>query len=111
MTFTPPDAQLEFVILSYNKDPNIRTSSKKIIEDADKLGLRPATFAELVTLGIVMPDFNKRSEYLVGLGTEQLLDGMLWVPCLRWDGDERSLDAVRCDSVWGERDRFLFVCK
>jgi hypothetical protein len=45
MRFTTPEGStLETIILSYNKDPKIRGSSEKIVEDMDKLGLRPLTF-------------------------------------------------------------------
>jgi hypothetical protein len=82
---SPETAQLNAIILSYNNDPRTRQSSDKILADMDKMGLRPATIAELIALGIAKPEFNKRDDmYLVGLGTKEVLDGGPHVPFLDW---------------------------
>jgi hypothetical protein len=84
--FITPESKLDVVVLSYNEDPKTRKSSDKIVADMGKLNLRPATIAELISLGIVKPEFNKvGSRYLVGLGTKAQLVGDLQVPILNWD--------------------------
>jgi hypothetical protein len=84
--FITPESKLDVVVLSYNEDPKTRKSSDKIVADMGKLNLRPATIAELISLGIVKPEFNKvGSRYLVGLGTKAQLGGNLRVPILNWD--------------------------
>ena len=104
-------SQFEAVILSYNKNTKIQASSEKIVEDMDKLGLRPATLEEMIALGIAKPEHNKRGDvYLVGL-TQYSLGGDSCVPSLDWGGDRRELDG---DGWGGGRfvgDRFVCVRK
>lgn len=108
----PEASSLEVVILSYNEDTDTRKSSDKIVADMDKLGLRPATFSELVALGVAKPEFNKRSDtYLVGLGTKESLVGGLLVPNLDWIAGGRGLLRNRwTDECYGD-SRFVCVRK
>ena len=112
-SYTPPETtHLEVIILSYNNDRETREASESIVSDMDKAGLRPATIAELIALGLVNPEFNKRNDtYLVGLGTKEVLGGFPCVPFLDWDVSRRSLDRGWWTDVWGERDRFVCVRK
>lgn len=105
------DKSLGVIVLSYNKDPQTRKSSDKIVADMDKLGLRPVTFEELIAIGIVKPALNKKNEYLVALGTKATLGGSLYVPDLGWGGGRRVLGGDGWASVWDERGRFLCVRK
>ena len=108
----PEATHLDVIILSYNADPTTRASSDKIVEDMDKAGLRPATIAELIALGITHPEFNKRADtYLVGLGTKEVLGGCLCVPGLDWGGGERGLDRFRWTGGWSEHYRFVCLRK
>ncbi len=109
--YTKPKLPLEALILSYNKDTNIRESSDKIVADMNKLNLRPATLEEMIALGIVKPEFNKRSgTYLVGL-TKYSLGGDSYVPGLNWNGDERELGRDGWALGWDDRSRFVCVRK
>jgi hypothetical protein len=109
--YTKPKLPLEAIILSYNKDPNTRESSDKIVADMNKLNLRPATLEEMIALGITKPEFNKRSgTYLVGL-TKYSLGGSSHVPILSWRGDKRGLDGGRWGSGWDGWGRFVCVRK
>lgn len=99
------------VILSYNGDENTQRSSDKIIEDVNKLGLRPATLEEMIALGIAKPEHNKRTDvYLISL-TLYSLGGVLCAPSLLWGGGRRSLLASDVSSEWTGGYRFLFVRK
>ena len=82
----------------------------KLVEDMDKAGYRPLEFPELIALGILKPEYNKRNEIL-NTYKKYTLDGRLHVPCLFWSGDKRRLSASRCGNEWDERYRFLFVRK
>ena len=109
--YTKPKLPLETIILSYNKDTNTRVSSDKIVVDMDKLNLRPATLEEMIVLGIVKPEFNKRSgTYLVGL-TKYALGGGSHVPVLYWRGDGRQLGRNRWANEWPDWNRFVCVRK
>ncbi len=77
----------------------------------NKLNLRPATLEEMIALGIVKPEFNKRSgTYLVGL-TKYSLGGDSYVPGLNWNGDERELGRDGWALGWDDRSRFVCVRK
>ena len=109
--YTKPKLPLETIILSYNKDTNTRESSDKIVSDMNRLGLRPATLEELIALGVIKPEFNKRSgSYLVEL-TKYSLDGGSYVPCVDWGGDERDLVGYEWGGRWIDRNRFVCVRK
>jgi len=73
-------------------------------------GYRPLIFSELVALGILRPDLNKRKEYLTTY-EKHSLDGNPRVPFLYWLGGERRLRANDVSLDWFERNRFLFVRK
>lgn len=109
--YTKPKLPLEAVILSYNKDTDVRKSSDKIVADMDKLGLRPATLLELIALGIAKPEFNKRNDtYLLGLTKYSLVGGSC-VPFLFWVGDGRELFRIGWSVAWSGRNRFVCVRK
>jgi hypothetical protein len=99
--FTQPKSlSFETIVLSYNKDQNIRRSSDKILEDMDKLGLRPLTLEETTIAGISYPTFTKTDDrYFVGL-TKYALGGGSYVPSLSRLDDVRRLDRCRFDDVW-----------
>lgn len=108
-----PLASLSFdvVTLSYNADPNTRRSSEKILEDMDKLGLRPLTLEEMIATGITHPEFTKDiSRYFIGL-TKYSLGGDSYVPNLCRYGVKRGLNWYGWGLEWNEDGRFLAVCK
>ncbi len=108
---TPEGNSFETIVLSYNKDPNTRESSEKIVADMNKLGLRPLTLEEMTIAGITHPEFTKTSgKYFVGL-TPYSLGGGSYVPFLCWFGDGRDLGRGRWGSEWYEDYRFLCVRK
>ena len=83
---------------------------EQMVADMDKAGYRPLTFVELVALGIVRPDLNKRDEIINTYEIPQLGGGPL-VPFLLWRGGGRGLSAGRAGGGWDEHNRFLFVRK
>ncbi|MEI6810740.1 MAG: hypothetical protein WCK60_01665 [Candidatus Nomurabacteria bacterium] len=108
---TPEGNHFETIVLSYNKDPNTRNSSDKIVADMDKLGLRPLTLEEMTIVAITHPEFTKTSgKYFVGL-TKYSLGGDSRVPSLRWIGDKRSLNWDGWRSGWSGGNRFLCARK
>jgi hypothetical protein len=110
-TYTKPKIPLEAYILSYNNDPQMRKSSDKILEDLGRIGLRPATLEELILLGIVHPEFNKRDDKsLLGL-TKYEVSGGSYVPTLSWDGGKRYVRRNWWDGEWLDRVRFVCVRK
>ncbi len=101
----------ETIVLSYNGAPNTRASSEKILEDMDKLGLRPLTLEDMTITGISYPTFTKTDSIsFVGL-TKYALVGSSCVPFLDRDGDVRRLGGDRWGDEWGDEARFLCVCK
>jgi hypothetical protein len=110
-SYAKPTTPLEAYILSYENDRTTRKSSDKILEDLDKIGLRPATLEEMMLLGIVHPEFNKRRDrYLVGLTKYQVV-GVARVPFLRWNGDLREVLRYWWDGEWDGGSRFVCVRK
>jgi hypothetical protein len=110
-TYTKPKIPLEAYILSYNNDPQMRKSSDKILEDLGRIGLCPATLEELILLGIVHPEFNKRDDKsLLGL-TKYEVSGGSYVPTLSWDGGKRYVRRNWWDGEWLDRVRFVCVRK
>jgi hypothetical protein len=107
-SYTKPTTPLEAYLLSYNNDENTRILSDKILEDLGRIGLRPATLEELILLGIVHPEFNKRDgRYLIGL-TKYEVNGGSRAPFLYCVGGNRE---VNWDGwVGGWVDGFRFVC-
>ena len=82
----------------------------KLVDDMDKAGYRPLTLSELMALGIIKPELNKRNEVLNTYKKYSLVGG-LHAPYLYWSGGERDLNAFDVSSEWFDRDRFLFVRK
>ncbi len=108
----PQQQQFEAVILSYNADEATRQSSDAIVADMERMGLRPATIAELIALGITHPECNKQKDvYLVGLGTKESLGGFLHVPLLVFADGERFLNRDWWSDGWGGFFRFVCVRK
>jgi hypothetical protein len=109
--WTPPAVPFDAVILSYNGDPETRESSDAIVKDADNAGFRPATFPEMMALGIQYPEFAKQSNcYFVGL-TEYKLDDNSVVPSLWLNRGTRGLAGRLWTVEWGAEARFVFVRK
>lgn len=114
----PEGDSFETLVLSYNSDPNIRQSSEKILEDMDKLGLRPLTLEEMTIAGITHPEFTKTSpeftktsvKYFVGL-TPYSLAGSSFVPGLYWSGGLRYLSSNRFGDGLDGHYRFLCARK
>ncbi len=104
----PINTNLDVLVLN----PGLTTPEKrdKLVEDMDKIGYRPLEFSELVTLGIIKPEHNKRNEAL-NIYKKYFLGDFPTAPFLRWDGVNRSLYVNSCAVNWGGWNRFLFVRK
>jgi len=96
----------EVHLLHYNK----QMTSDQVIADMDRQGLRPATFLELLWLGIRHPllqlDFP-----IIALGTVLQVGGYRSVACLDRSGRGRLLDLGWFDGEWDEGCRFAAVRK
>lgn len=104
----PTDSSLEVIVLNHGK--TIPEQRDRLVSDMDKVGYRPLEFSELVALGIVKPELNKRNEVLNTYKKYQL-EGRLLAPLLRWRGDARFLFADRVVLDWGGLSRFVFARK
>jgi hypothetical protein len=105
---TPQSITLDVHIL--NHDETTQRERDQLVADMDRAGYRVLTFSELVALGIVRPDLNKRDE-IFNTYEIHTLGGVPLVPCLYWRGGRRFLNAPRAGDVWSVRRRFLFVRK
>lgn len=88
-------------------------SSRAAIREIDKLGFRPATIRELLSLGAQYPDLQ-RNDPIVALGSTSYYRplGGLGVPCLDvhgWFRPVRELRLVAWDFNWNLRWRFAAV--
>ncbi|HMO78500.1 MAG TPA: AAA family ATPase [Candidatus Paceibacterota bacterium] len=97
-------------VLVLNHGQTTPTERDQMVTHMDTLGYRPLTLSELMALGIMRPDLNKRVEILNTYDIH-VLDGIRHAPCLYWDGSRRLLDANDVSDVCGDRSRFLFVRK
>jgi hypothetical protein len=107
--WTPPNhTSLAIHILDHGSTTPVERD--QLVLDMDKVGYRVLTFSELVALGIIKPELNKRDEML-NTHEKHTLRGDSQVPYLYWNGDKRNLNALHTDGDWSERRRFLFVRK
>lgn len=93
-------------VVHFNKS----LDSDAVVAELDKMGLRPATAAELLALGEQLP-YLQRQWWIVGLGSVAIVDGDRCVPCLGTDGFLRRLDLFRWDFRWDAIYRFAAVRK
>jgi hypothetical protein len=107
--YTPPTSSSLGVLVLNHKETTSQQRDK-LVEDLDKKGFRPLEFSELVALGIMKPEYNKRNEIL-NTYKKYSLDGDSRAPCLDWDGGTRELSAGGVSGDWDERGRFVFVRK
>ena len=107
--YTPPtSSSLGVIVLNHGETtPQERD---KLVEDLDKKGFRPLEFSELVALGIMKPEYNKRNEVLNTYKKYSLV-GVSQAPFLCWNGGNRRLDARDVSNDWYELSRFVFVRK
>ena len=105
----PPAPSFEAVILSYNHDEEMRKSSDKIVEDMERLGLRPPTLAETFALGITHPELTQFDNTYFNSLTKYQVDGGAHVPGLYRGGGLRRLGGFRWTSEWDSSGRFLAV--
>jgi hypothetical protein len=104
----PTSHHLDILVLNHGEtSPEERDT---LVEDLDKKGFRPLEFSELVALGIIKPEYNKRNEIL-NTYKKYSLDGDLLAPYLRWVGGRRGLSAGDVSGGWVEPYRFVFVRK
>ena len=107
--YTPPTSS-SYSVLVLNHGETTPQERDKLVEDLDKKGFRPLEFSELVALGIMKPEYNKRNEVL-NTYKKYSLDGDSQAPCLRWRGSSRRLSAGGVSGGWDEHDRFVCVRK
>lgn len=104
----PEHSSMDVIVLNHGAtNPQERDN---LVEDMDKAGFRPLEFSELVALGIIKPEFNKRNNVLITY-KKYTLGGGVRAPCLDWDGHERRASAGDVGRGWFARFRFLFVRK
>ena len=101
-------SSLDVIVFKHGETTS--TQRNKLVEDMDKAGYRTLDFSELVALGIIKPELNKRNGYTTTL-KEYRLDGTSRAPYLDWDGVERRLFAIDVRGDWRDRGRFVFVRK
>jgi hypothetical protein len=104
----PITTSLDIIVLNHSK--TTQEERDRLVTDMDKVGYRPLEFSELVALGIIKPELNKRNKYL-NTYRKYSLGGFVQSPSLRWVADKRGLGASGVSSGWDEHDRFLFVRK
>ena len=81
-------------------------STKEVIEDMQKEGLRPAKVEELLAFGAQYPD-EQRDKFFVGLGSVVVVDGREFVSYLNGAPDYRYLDLSYADDEWYDGPWFL----
>lgn len=89
---------------------NKSLSSEDVVDELDRMGLRPATTAELLALGEQHPDLQ-RQWWIVALGSVASFGGLRHVPCLSGRGSGRGLGLRWWDGRWGAYCRFAAVRK
>lgn len=107
--YTPPTSS-SYGVLVLNHGETTPAQRDKLVADLDKKGFRPLEFSELVALGIMKPEYNKRNEIL-NTYKKYSLGGDSQAPFLDWGGGERVLSAGGVSGGWVERGRFVFVRK
>ncbi len=107
--YTPPTSS-SYGVLVLNHGETTPQERDKLVEDLDKKGFRPLEFSELVALGIMKPEYNKRNEIL-NTYKKYSLGGSSRAPYLLWGGGERRSDAYGVSNDWNGRPRFVFVRK
>ena len=107
--YTAPTSS-SYGVLVLNHGETTPAQRDKLVADLDKKGFRPLEFSELVALGIMKPEYNKRNEIL-NTYKKYSLDGYSQSPYLIWDGDKRSLLAYDVSYDWDVHRRFVFVRK
>ncbi len=87
-------------------------SSRDAIAEMDRQGFRPATLPELLALGAVKPELQKEF-FIVAFGSRWQFPpgGILNVPVLSWNAQERRLRLDWFGGNWREHCRFAGVCK
>ncbi|TXI10249.1 MAG: hypothetical protein E6Q68_08535 [Polynucleobacter sp.] len=104
----PTSSSLGVLVLNHGETtPQERD---KLVADLDKKGFRPLEFSELVALGIMKPEYNKRNEIL-NTYKKYTLGGGSQSPYLDWSGGKRVLDADGVSNDWNGHNRFVFVRK
>ncbi len=106
----PQMEHFNIIVLSYNNAPTIRQSYFAIIDDMERVGLRPLTVEEMAIAGALEPKFTRKEHtYFVGL-TSYTLNAPC-VPVLFQSSFERRLSYCNRDTPWNDDDRFLCVLK
>jgi len=101
------EKKIEVSIKLFNFNCDI--SSEDAISKIDKAGYRPATLVELLVLGFLFPELQRRFP-IVALGSLwRNAFGDLCVPYLDMRCDRRKLDLNWFDDDWGTYDCFLVI--
>ncbi len=88
---------------------NRNIGSDEAIKELDKMGLRPATLAELLALGAQHPDLQRQFPIVVLNSVWQRPFGLRYVPYLWDDSDKRNLNLNWFDDDWNASYRFAAV--
>lgn len=98
--------EIETQLVHFDKN----MGSDAVIAELDKMGLRPATIAELLVFGAKYPD--KQKEFpIVALGSVSMVHGDRGVACLDFSDGERDLSLHWFGIDWNAFYRFLAVRK
>ena len=99
-----PNVVFTFVHLNRN------ATIDEVLAEMERLGLRPATFAELLAFSLKYGDLQRQFP-IVALGSSVRVSGYERFPVLRGYSLERRLFLRWDDSEWSGRCRFLAVRK
>jgi len=85
--------------------------SEKVLEELDKMGLRPGTHKELLAFGATYPNMQNKFP-VVALGSScHVYGGDRYVACLGRGDSGRYLDLGWWGGAWGDGFRFLAFAK
>ena len=101
------EARVDIILVHFN----CYISTKDVLAELDKQGLRPAELPELLVFGATYPDLQRQFP-IVALGSVwRGLDGFRCVPCLSGGDSERGLSLFWIGRDWVALCRFAAVRK
>lgn len=100
------ERDMDFVYVHLDRD----ASTEEVLAEMEALGLRPATYMELLAFARAYPD-EQRKFPIVALGSVAVLDGGQHVACLGRGDADRGLYLFWFAGAWFGYFRFLAVRK
>lgn len=86
---TPEKLSFDAVFIQYDGQ---NVSIDEILKDIDKIGLRPATFAELLALGINEPHVSNNGFTINALGSSTIINGRMCIPLMEEYNNPNYID-------------------